>query len=138
MANLKIIIFVSYIAANCNIFYSVCLRSRSWVPGPRAKLSTTDFFQKRSKLPCLRAYISQNLLIDPELNKKRLKNLLNNFLCSFQIRKDPTSDILGTLIKISSQTGPIDPFVKLSDVVRKPCTGDSDYCTIKPGFHIWS
>jgi hypothetical protein len=31
-----------------------------------------------------------------ELNQKRLKNLLNNFFCSFQIRKYPTSDI-GTL-----------------------------------------
>ena len=40
----------------------------------------------------LRAYISETI----ELNQKRLKNLLNNFLRSFQIRKDPTSDI-GTL-----------------------------------------
>jgi hypothetical protein len=45
-----------------------------------------------SKLPCLRAYISETI----GLNQKRLKNLLNNFLRSFQIRKDPTSDI-GTL-----------------------------------------
>jgi hypothetical protein len=45
-----------------------------------------------SKLQCLRAYISETI----GLNKKRLKNLLNNFLRSFQIRKDPTSDI-GTL-----------------------------------------
>ena len=43
-----------------------------------------------SKLLCLRAYISETI----ELNKKKQK--LNNFLRSFQIRKDPTSDI-GTL-----------------------------------------
>jgi hypothetical protein len=38
------------------------------------------------------AYISETI----ELNQKRMKNLLNNLLCCFQIRKDPTSDI-GTL-----------------------------------------
>ena len=44
------------------------------------------------KKPCLAPYISETI----ELNQKRLKNLLTNFLCSFQIRKDPLSDI-GTL-----------------------------------------
>ena len=41
------------------------------------------------KLSCLRVNISENT----EPNQKRLKNLLTNFLWSFQIRKYPTSDI---------------------------------------------
>jgi hypothetical protein len=67
----------------------------NWVPesqAPKQNLVRRIFFAKRSKLPCLKAYISETI----ELNKKRLKNLLTNFLCPFQIRKDPTSDI-GTL-----------------------------------------
>ena len=47
------------------------------------------FFLKK---PCLAPHTSETI----ELNQKRLKNLLTNFLCSFQIRKDPMSDI-GTL-----------------------------------------
>ena len=43
-------------------------------------------------MPCLAPHISETI----ELNQKRLKNLLTNFLGSFQIRKDPLSDI-GTL-----------------------------------------
>ena len=44
------------------------------------------------KKPCLAPNISETI----ELNQKGLKNLLTNVLCSFQIRKDPLSDI-GTL-----------------------------------------
>ena len=51
--------------------------------------STMEFFLKK---PCLVPHI----LKTTELNQKRLKNLLTNFLCSFQIRKDSLSDI-GTL-----------------------------------------
>ena len=41
------------------------------------------------KKPCLAPHISETI----EPNQKRLKNLLINFLCSFQIRKDPLSYI---------------------------------------------
>ena len=54
--------------------------------------STTEIFSKTPKMPCLAPHISETI----ELNQKRLKNLLTNFLGSFQIRKDPLSDI-GTL-----------------------------------------
>ena len=46
-------------------------------------------------MPCLVPHISETI----QLNQKMLKNLLTNFLSSFQIRKDPMSDI-GTLNKV--------------------------------------
>ena len=49
---------------------------------------TTETFSKTPKMP----HISETF----QLNQKMLKNLLTNFLGSFQIRKDPMSDI-GTL-----------------------------------------
>ena len=54
--------------------------------------STTEIFSKTPKMPCLVPHISKTI----QLNKKMLKDLLTNFLGSFQIRKDPMSDI-GTL-----------------------------------------
>ena len=58
------------------------------VPESRSPKHHGNFLKK----PCLAPQISETL----ELNKKRLNNLLTNFFCSFQIRKDPLSDI-GTL-----------------------------------------
>ena len=54
--------------------------------------STTEIFSKTPKMPCLVPNISEKI----QLNQKMLKSLLTNFLGSFKIRKDPTSDI-GTL-----------------------------------------
>ena len=60
------------------------------VPESQSPKHHGNFFQKK---PCLVPHISETI----ELNQKRLKNLLTNFFGSFQIRKDPMSDI-GTLI----------------------------------------
>ena len=60
---------------------------------PKLNLMTMEIFDRKPKKPCLRGNISEII----QLNQERLLNLLTNFLCSFQIRKDPTSCI-GTLI----------------------------------------
>ena len=55
------------------------------VPESQSPKHHGNFLKKQ----CLVPHISETI----ELNQKRLKNLLFNFLCSFQIHKDPLSDI---------------------------------------------